>query len=72
MTHIARAARRARRGDGAMVMMVHGLGDLGDRMQTIETFARIASRTMCGMGSSSGRHILVAWPANRCAVIIGT
>lgn len=57
MTQIARAARR---GNGAMVMMMHGLGYLGDRMQTIETFARIASRAMCGMSGSSGQHILVA------------
>jgi hypothetical protein len=72
MSHVTRAAGRAWRGNGAMAMVVHGLRDLRDRVQAIKTFARIASRALCRMSSSSVWYIFIAWPANRCAVITGT
>jgi hypothetical protein len=55
-----------------MVTLVCRLRDFGNRMQTVETFARIASRPVCRMNGSSGWHILITRPANRCAVIIRT
>lgn len=56
----------------AVMMVVHGLGDLRDRMQTVQTLARIASHAMCWMYGTRGWHVLIAWPANGCAEIIGT
>lgn len=54
----------------AVMMLVHGFRDLGNRMQTVQTLARIASRAMCRMYDPRGLHVLIARAPNRCAEII--